>query len=420
MNDIATPCLPPLDVLPAAPTPPRRTEAILDALPAVPALPRLPEPILEVLPAGPRPNFLVRAWRLLASVTEWLFGAAALLLGLSILASIPVVQLLSLGYLLEAGGRVARTGRLREGFVGVRQSARVGSIALGCVLMWLPLRLLASMGASAQVIDPDGFIARRWTVGLSILATLVGSHIFLACLRGGRLRYFFWPFNFVWLGRELWQGGLYARCRDGLWNFVMALRLPYYFWLGFRGFVGTLVWLVIPLALLGAGHRHPGLGILGALLFAFVVLYVPFLQMRFARSGRFRDLFAFRGVRADFRHAPVAFAFALFVTLLFALPLYALKIEMVPRETLFLESLVFLVFIFPARLLTGWAYGRATRRPNPRHWFLRWTSRFAMLPTVAFYVLIVFFSQHLNWGGVSSLYEQHAFLLPVPFLELRP
>ena len=103
------------------------------------------------------------------------------------------------------------------------------------------------------------------------------------------------------------------------------------------------------------------------------------------------------------------------MTLLFALPLYLLKIEMIPREAAWLPSLVFLVFIFPARLLTGWAYGRTLRRTTPRHWFFRWTGRLSMLPVVGFYVLIVYFTQFLAWDGIWSLYEQHAFLLPVPF-----
>ena len=32
------------------------------------------------------------------------------------------------------------------------------------------------------------------------------------------------------------------------------------------------------------------------------------------------------------------------------------------------------------------------------------------------YVLIVFLAQYTSWGGAWDLYEQHAFLLPVPFL----
>jgi len=93
-----------------------------------------------------------------------------------------------------------------------------------------------------------------------------------------------------------------------------------------------------------------------------------------------------------------------------------LKIEMIPRETVWLPSLVYLTFIFPARLLTGWAYARASRRETPRHWVFRVLGRSVMVPTVAIYTLFVFLSQYTAWNGIGSLYEQHAFLLPVPFL----
>ena len=45
--------------------------------------------------------------------------------------------------------------------------------------------------------------------------------------------------------------------------------------------------------------------------------------------------------------------------------------------------------------------------------------RFAVVPIVFAYVLVVFFSQHLGWKGVTSIYEQHAFLLPVPFVAWK-
>ena len=68
-------------------------------------------------------------------------------------------------------------------------------------------------------------------------------------------------------------------------------------------------------------------------------------------------------MRAEFRGAPIAFAIALGVHLLLAMPLYLLKIEVIPRDLVFLEGLVFLMFIFPARLL-----GRLGRgaRSTPR------------------------------------------------------
>ena len=60
--------------------------------------------------------------RFTASGIEWLFGLGIVLLGLAVLAAVPVLQFLSLGYLLEATGRVARSGRLRDGLIGVRTS----------------------------------------------------------------------------------------------------------------------------------------------------------------------------------------------------------------------------------------------------------------------------------------------------------
>jgi hypothetical protein len=140
--------------------------------------------------------------------------------------------------------------------------------------------------------------------------------------------------------------------------------------------------------------------------------------MRLAQTNRLRAVFEFGAARAAYKRAPWAATFAIIITLLFALPLYLLKIEIVPREAEWLPSLVFITFIFPARLLTGWALGRANRRRTPRHWFFRWTGRLPLLPATAIYVLIVFFTQYTSWNGVWSLYEQHAFLVPVPFFGM--
>jgi hypothetical protein len=413
----------PIPVLEVVDDPPA---VILDALPAAKA-----DTPLEVLPADAPPsrNPLVRAlafaWRFVqaaGSMLEWLFGVVVLMVGLAVLAALPVLQFLSLGYLLESSGRVARTGRLRDGFIGVRLAARLGGIVLGSWLMLLPVRLVADLAYSAQIIDPGGGRAAGWRIGLFVLIGLTALHIGMACARGGRLRYFFWPFNFIWVLLRLLRGGYYAEARDAVWDTTMSLRLPYYFSLGFRGFVGALTWLALPVTLMALGRLGtPGaalLGLLGALLLGLVLLYLPFLQTRLARVNRLSAIFDLPATRAEFRRAPWAFAFAFVVTLLFALPLYLLKIEMVPREAAWLPSLVFLAFIFPARLLTGWALGRAVHRKTPRHWFFRWTGRLAFLPAASFYVTIVFFTQYTSWNGVWSLYEQHAFLVPVPFFGM--
>jgi predicted permease len=157
--------------------------------------------------------------------------------------------------------------------------------------------------------------------------------------------------------------------------------------------------------------------VLGGLLLGVVVLYLPFLQTRFARNNRLRAFIQLGTIRRNFRYAPLAFAFALSIHLLFAIPLYVPKIELIPRDLMYLEGLFFLALIFPARVLDGWAYARSTQREEPRFWLFRWVGRLSVLPVIVAYVLAVFFSQHLGWYGASSLFEQHAFLLPAPFTK---
>jgi hypothetical protein len=357
--------------------------------------------------------------RALASAAEWLFGVVSLLVGLSTLAALPILQLMSLGYFLESAARVARTGRLRDGLIGVRQAARFGGLAAGVWLATIPAWLIGSFAQSAELVDPGGPAARRWRVALAVLVALTVVHVLVACTRGGRLRHFVWPFGHpFWLVRRLRADGWYAEMRDGLWTFLAALRMPYYFRLGLVGFLGTLPWLVVPAILISAGRRVPPMGILGALILAFVVPFLPFLQVRYALEGQVTALFSRRAIRERFRRAPWAFALSLLILLLAAIPLYLLKIEMIPREAAWLPSLVFVAFLAPARLLTGWAYARSGRRERPSHWFFRLLGRLAIIPAAALYVLVVFLSQYTSWGGVASLYEQHAFLLPVPFLSM--
>ena len=83
-----------------------------------------------------------------------------------------------------------------------------------------------------------------------------------------------------------------------------------------------------------------------------------------------------------------------------------------------MPSLLFVAFIWPARILTGWAFSRAARRKLPRHWFFRWTSRMALIPVLLAYVIIVYLTQYLSWRGTLGLLEQHAFLVPAPLMTL--
>ncbi|WP_020472547.1 hypothetical protein [Zavarzinella formosa] len=360
--------------------------------------------------------------RVCFSAVNWLFGLASLMVFLAVLAAIPVFQFLSLGYMLEAAARVAKSGRLRDGFIGIRLVGRLGGIVAASWLLVLPIRLTADFARTAEIINPDGQNAATWRFGVYLLAAVTAFHISMAVARGGKLRYFLWPFNFVNVLLRVIRGGAYAEARDATWDLVMSLRLPYYFWIGFRGFIGALMWLAIPVSLLALGHAKfgaaPLVGFLGGMMLALVLIYLPLLQLRIATEKRFSAVFEWCAVRRTFARAPWAISFAFVISLAFALPLYLLKIEVVPSEAEWLPALVFMVFIFPARLLMGWAVGRAGKRQRPRHWFFRITGKLPLLPAAGFYVLIVFFSQYTSWNGVLSLYEQHAFLLPVPFFGM--
>src|SRR5207248_10412134 len=104
-------------------------------------------------------------------------GFGSLFIGLVELVVLLVLQLLSLGYLLEAGGRVARTGKLRDGFIGVRLAARLGGVVLGAWFLLLPVRFVADMARAAEIIDPNGRVAANWRTGLFVLIGLTFVHI---------------------------------------------------------------------------------------------------------------------------------------------------------------------------------------------------------------------------------------------------
>lgn len=365
-------------------------------------------------------GFMQRILRKMFSAADWLFGFASLVFGLAIFSVIPLLNFLSLGYLLHVSGRVAATGRLHDGFVGVRKASTLGSFLAGTWLVLWPVRFVSEMWKDANLIAPESAVTHGWRVGLIVLTFLTVWHIAWACLRGGRLRHFLWPAP-VRFWRWLRTPGKLSRANDAVNRHILGLRLPWYFWLGLRGFAGALVWLIVPVGiLLVATQAQPGpgavLAVPGIVLLLIVSMHLPFLQTRFALTGRLSAMFEVREVRRLFCRAPLAYWVALFASLLFAIPLYLLKIELTPKELAFLPSLVFVAFIFPARLLTGWAMSRALRHEQPRNFFSRWLGRLAILPVAAVYALFVYLMPFVTWNGATSLLEQHAFLVPAPMM----
>ncbi|MDF1859761.1 MAG: DUF4013 domain-containing protein [Verrucomicrobiales bacterium] len=364
-----------------------------------------------------------RFFRWVAIVTRSIFGFFTIVVCLALVSVVPVLNLLSLGYLLEASARVAREGKLRYGLIGLSQFARLGTIAIGIWLWVLPLRLLYSFWQDAELIKAGSQQADQLRLFLSFSIIVISLHLIWAILRGGKLRHFLWPAPirfFRWLSQEKNGAGLLQKVKD----FFGRIHLVDLWILGAKGFAGAAIWLAIPVLLLMAAGSvaNPGLSflisLLGGILLGIVALFLPFLQTRFAVTRKFSEFFSIKEARRLFKKAPLAFWLALFVTLLFALPLYLLKIELTPNEVAWLPNLVFVLFIFPARLIVGWALSRALRRDTNRIWVSRWTARLAALPVVAAYVFLVWLTQYLSWHGSFSLMEQHAFLVPAPLLGL--
>ena len=427
----------------------------------------LSQPVVQ--PGLQERSWVFRCWDSISTGARYLFGLASLVFLLAVVANVPVLQILVFGYLLEVSGRLANDQPLRNSFVGLSKAAKLGAVALGAWLCLWPIRLVSKFWLDAYIIAPDSpqqqFLA---TLEIVLICLLIG-HVFLATVCGGKLRYFFWPlvapFSFgLWflrwaigipvihktlqlslgwiskhfvedLGRVrplndwflpaiAWKkflaGSLYADARDGLWDFVAGLRLWYYTKLGFKGLVGSLAWLALPTWLLIQATSEAGpvpaiCGVVGSMLAIPVFSLLPFLQVHFARDGRLHRFLQVRQVLQNVARAPFAHLLALLLTLVFALPLFLLKIEPIPREILWTLSLFFIAFALPARWICGWAYRRGTKNETPWRWWIRFPVWGLLLLLSFVFVFLMFFTRYITWNGAYSLIENHVFLIPAPF-----
>jgi len=377
---------------------------------------------VELPPSPARPAWWKRALWWIGRLIRDTFGLVSVIILLAVLAAVPLLNFAALGYLLAAEGRVARGGRLRDGVPLMGIAPRLGSIALGLWLWTLPLRFIAGAVADAEIIAPNGSSLRRLEAVQWILWAAISLHLCLALARGGSPGCFIRPIkNVRWLWRQLRTGAYWTRAGELVNEFLEPLQFGRHWWLGVRGFAVAFVWLAIPSALLAALRKlEPGPGLVtigGGLLLAWVFGWMPFLQARFAAEQRVRSGLQLKDTRELWRHAPVSWLITTVLIYVMSLPLYLFKIALPPADAIWFVTLVFIATILPTRILTGWAYARAVRKraAGRRSPFLvRLLCRSILLPLLALYVFILFFTQFIDEHGKRALFEHHAFLLPWP------
>ena len=147
---------------------------------------------------------------------------------------------------------------------------------------------------------------------------------------------------------------------------------------------------------------------------------LPFLQFLLASQPspgeqKFGLMMRRDAARQVFRRVPWTFTLTQLLFFALALPLYPLRIEEIPQQLWFALSIVFVLAMFPAKLLIGWGVRRSNRVSRDTHWFLRWLAWIPMMAAIAIYVGFLYLGKFTLWQGGISVLLQHAFLPPVPF-----
>lgn len=364
-------------------------------------------------------------WRHPLKAISWistlLFGLVSLVVLLAVIAAIPIVNLLALGYMLEAQGRVARTGKLRYALPLLPLAPRLGSIGFGIWFWLLVVRFVADVAQDATIIAPRSVAATGWGLALSVVSAGVAVHLVLALARGGGFWCFFRPLkNALWLIKALRTGEYWPRAEAAVREFVVALRLPHHFWLGLRGFLGTFLWLLPPTALFATlrDTSKPGqilLTLLGAALLIPVLCWVPLLQTHFAAENRLGAFLELGRIRELYRRASIRCFLAVVVLYALALPLYLFKIAAPPQDALWFVTLIFVLTMYPAKIFVGWSYARARRNEHRQWFFIRWPLWIVLTALLGAFLFLLFFTPAIGSAGRRVLFDHHALLLPTPF-----
>ena len=353
------------------------------------------------------------------------FGAV-----LSAVAAVPGGAALALGWMLEAEGR-ASGEHGGDGNGGDGDPPRLGpllgaSATLAAVagVVWLatvPVRLAAGVAADAAVIAPGSSAAAGWRLGMFAAAVAVTVHLALWLLGGGRTGWFRPLRNAVRVARD--PRGRVNRLGEraaGLWQEFAPVRS---LWLGVRGLVVALAWLLVPSVLLANQGGEVAAGVGRAVGAVWLIAVLPLVAPAQANLAAARRAGPWRSVRAGlsprrawraWRRRPARWAGVLLAVGAGSLPLYFLAIVELPADAAWLVTPACVAAVLPGRLLAGWTRRNLPAAAKPGRW---WAGAWLVAGWVlaAAYVGALFLTQFTAADGPAAVVRQPGFLTPVPF-----
>ncbi|WP_442507319.1 hypothetical protein SH528x_006232 [Novipirellula sp. SH528] len=401
----------PPDVLPGEPEArsPVVTVCELERFPPVPSIRSHP--------------FAAIAWLIRACVA---IVCAVVLLAIG--ATIPIINVYVLGYLMEIQGQVARTGKFRSAFLMLPLALRLGIIALAVALWLLPIELLAALQRDIHVLAPGS--ANDWLIAitLGIAGVVIAAHLALAIAGGGRWWQFLRPIHNIrqQLDRHsrvrFWQ-----QANHQINEFVSALSFVRLLRLGVLAYAAAYLWLGIAAVLFtlldDVTIRWQWFGFAaGCLMLTVVLMWLPFLMAHVAAERRIGAMFEMGTVYKLSVRTPLCWststAFLMASSVLTMLYTALVKNVMPPHVFRWDLMAVFLVTIIPARLLVGRAYHRATTRPSTStHWGLRiwqWSNIAALSVGMGYYVYFLYLAQTGGELGQNAVWQFPSVLQPFP------
>ncbi len=132
-------------------------------------------------------------WNWPAATLAAIWDLSGLTVLLAVVAVVPLIQLVSLGYLLRAAANLSSGQPWRTALPGVRLAGRLVTFAMLTALLWLPVLLVTDLSYSVQLLRPGTAQAAAWRVAAFIVASVWLMWVAWAAMRGGRWWHVLWP-----------------------------------------------------------------------------------------------------------------------------------------------------------------------------------------------------------------------------------